>query len=36
MCELFDKSFDLFEDSLKDLVFEKVGRLERRLKVIEE
>ncbi|XP_052677314.1 alpha-aminoadipic semialdehyde synthase, mitochondrial-like [Crassostrea angulata] len=36
MCELFDKSPDLYEDSLKDLVFEKVGRSERRLKAIED
>lgn len=36
MCDLFDKSPDLFEDSLKDLVFERVGRSERRLKAIED
>ncbi|XP_061178911.1 alpha-aminoadipic semialdehyde synthase, mitochondrial-like isoform X2 [Saccostrea echinata] len=34
MCELFDKSPDLFEDSLKDLVHERVGRSEKRLQAI--
>ena len=36
MCGVFDKSPDLFGDSLKDLVYERVGRSERRLKAIEE
>ncbi|XP_022297624.2 alpha-aminoadipic semialdehyde synthase, mitochondrial-like isoform X2 [Crassostrea virginica] len=36
MCGVFDKSPDLFGDSLKDLVYERVGRSERRLKAIED
>ncbi|XP_056000894.1 alpha-aminoadipic semialdehyde synthase, mitochondrial-like isoform X3 [Ostrea edulis] len=34
ICELFDKTPDLFEDSLKDLVYERVGRSEKRLQAI--
>ncbi|XP_021342744.1 alpha-aminoadipic semialdehyde synthase, mitochondrial-like isoform X2 [Mizuhopecten yessoensis] len=36
MCGVFGKSHDLFGDTLKDLVFEQVGRSEQRLQAIEQ
>ena len=36
MCMYFDKPTDLFHDTLKNLIFEKVGESEERLKAIME
>jgi len=35
-CEKFDKPLDLFDDSLKDLIYDKVGRSTEKLQAIEE